>query len=90
MHVSINTQLKMTSKVAQIRAQQEELAKQLEVAMQEEREAVVKQVRQNIIDYKITATELKGLVKGRVTDKQVQEFLEKQKKSAAKKAATAT
>jgi hypothetical protein len=38
----------------------------------------------------LTGAGQKGLIKGRVTDKQVQEFLEKQKKSAAKKAATAT
>jgi sulfur relay (sulfurtransferase) DsrC/TusE family protein len=88
--VSTNTQLKMTSKVAQIRAQQEELAKQLEVAMHEERAEIVAQVRQNIVDYKITATELKGLVKGRVTEKQIEEFIAKKAKAEAKKAATAT
>ncbi len=43
----------MTSKVAQIRAQQEELAKQLEVAMQEERTAVVAKMRKDIVDFKI-------------------------------------
>ena len=80
----------MTSKVAQIRAQQEELTKQLEVAMQEERAEIVAQVRQNIVDYKITATELKGLVKGRVTEKQIEEFIAKKAKAEAKKAATAT
>jgi sulfur relay (sulfurtransferase) DsrC/TusE family protein len=85
--VSTNTKLKMTSKVAQIRAQQEELAKQLEVAMQDERADVVALVRKYIVDYKITATELKGLVKGRVTDKQIAEYNERKSKAAAKKSA---
>lgn len=72
------------SKVAQIRAQQAQLAQELEIAMKEERAAVIAQMRKDIVEFKITATDLKGVVKGRVTDKQVEEFLEKQKKKAAK------
>ena len=83
------TQLKMTSKVAQIHAQQEELAKQLEVAMTEERTAVIAQMRKDIVDYKITATELKGVIKGRVTEKQIEEFIAKKAKTEAKKASSA-
>jgi Na+-transporting NADH:ubiquinone oxidoreductase subunit NqrC len=72
------------SKVAQIDEQIAALQAARVAAMQEERAAVVAQVRKHIVDYKITATELKGLVKGRVTDQQVKDFLEKQAKKAAK------
>jgi sulfur relay (sulfurtransferase) DsrC/TusE family protein len=75
------------SKVAKIDEQIAALQQARVDAMKEERADVVALVRKYIADYDITATELKGLVKGRVTDKQIAEYNERKAKTDAKKAA---
>ncbi len=81
------------SRVQQLLAQQKQLEEDLKLAMEEERDAVVADVRDKIKRFNITATELKGLIKGRVTQKQVEEFLKRKEtaknkpKAPAKKAA---
>lgn len=65
------------SRVAEILAQQKQLEEELKTAMKEERQAAVNDVREKIKRFNISATELKGLVKGRVTQKQVEEFLKR-------------
>lgn len=72
------------SRVEEILAQQKQLEEELKVAMKEERQAAVNDVREKIKRFNISATELKGLVKGRVTQKQVEEFL-KRKETAKNK-----
>lgn len=80
------------SRVEEIIAKQKQLDEELKLAMEEERDAVVADVRDKIKRFNITATELKGLIKGRVTQKQVEEFLKRKdaskdkSKAAAKKA----
>lgn len=64
-------------RIEDIIAQKKALDEELEIAMAQEREAVIADVRQKIIHFKITATELKGLIKGRVTKKQVEEFIKR-------------
>lgn len=81
------------SRVEEIIAKQKQLDEELKLAMEEERDAVVADVRDKIKRFNITATELKGLIKGRVTQKQVEEFLKRKEtakskpKAAAKKTA---
>jgi rhodanese-related sulfurtransferase len=65
------------SRVEEIIAKQKQLDEELKLAMEEERDAVVADVRDKIKRFNITATELKGLIKGRVTQKQVEEFLKR-------------
>lgn len=72
------------SRVEELLAKQKQLEEDLKLAMEEERDAVVADVRDKIKRFNITATELKGLIKGRVTQKQVEEFL-KRKDSAKSK-----
>ena len=81
------------SRVQELLAQQKQLEEDLKLAMEEERDAVVADVRDKIKRFNITATELKGLIKGRVTQKQVEEFLKrketvKSKSKAAPKKTT--
>ena len=75
------------SKVQELLAKQKQLEEDLKLAMEEERDAVVADVRDNIKRFSITATELKGLIKGRVSKKQVEEFLRKKEGAATKKPA---
>jgi hypothetical protein len=70
------------SRVQAIIAQQKQLEEDLKIAMEEERDAVVTDVREKIRRFNITSTELKGVIKGRVTQKQVEEFIKR--KEAAK------
>lgn len=79
------------SRVQELLDKQKQLEEDLKLAMEEERDAVVADVRDKIKRFNITATELKGLIKGRVTQKQVEEFLKRKEtaknkpKAAAKK-----
>ncbi len=73
------------SRVEEILAKQKQLDEELKVAIQEERDAVVADVRDKIKRFNITATELKGLIKGRVADKYL-----KRKETAKTKAKTVT
>jgi predicted phage-related endonuclease len=77
----------MTSKVDAILAKQKELAVELEQAMKEERAAVLADIKAKIKMFDFNATDFKGMFKTRTTQKQVDDFLAKQKKAAAKKAA---
>lgn len=72
------------SRVEEILAKQKQLDEELKLAMEEERDAVVADVREKIKRFNILATELKGLIKGRVTKKQVEEYLAKQASSKNK------
>jgi 23S rRNA A1618 N6-methylase RlmF len=78
------------SKVDEILAKQKELEEQLKLAMEEERDAVLKDIKEKIKRFDFKATDFKGLLKSRVTQKQVEEFLAKKsavaKKASAKKA----
>lgn len=74
------------SKIDEILAKQKALAEELETAKLEEREAVLKDIKAKIKMFDFKATDFKGLLKSRVTQKQVDEFLAK-KAADAKKAA---
>lgn len=75
------------SKIDEILAKQKALAEELESAKLEERETVLKDIKAKIKMFDFKATDFKGLLKSRVTQKQVDEFLAK-KAADAKKAAT--
>ena len=75
------------SRVDEILAKQKELEEQLKLAMEEERDAVLKDIKEKIKRFDFKATDFKGLLKSRVTQKQVEEFLAK--KEAGVKRATA-
>jgi hypothetical protein len=75
------------SKIDAILAKQKALAEELESAKLEERETVLKDIKAKIKMFDFKATDFKGLLKSRVTQKQVDEFLAK-KAADAKKAAT--
>ena len=77
------------SRVDDIIAKQKQLDEELKLAMEEERDAVVADVRDKIKRFNITATELKGLIKGRVTQKQVEEFLKRKETAKSKPKAAA-
>ncbi len=77
------------SRVEEIIAKQKQLDEELKLAMEEERDAVVADVRDKIKRFNITATELKGLIKGRVTQKQVEEFLKRKETAKSKPKAPA-
>ena len=72
------------SRVQELLAKQKQLEEDLKLAMEEERDAVVADVRDKIKRFNITATELKGLIKGRVTQKQVEEFLKRKENAKTK------
>jgi hypothetical protein len=75
------------SKIDAILAKQKALADELETAKLEERDTVLKDIKAKIKMFDFKATDFKGLLKSRVTQKQVDEFLAK-KSADAKKAAT--
>jgi hypothetical protein len=77
------------SRVEEIIAKQKQLDEELKLAMEEERDAVVADVRDKIKRFNITATELKGLIKGRVTQKQVEDFLKRKETAKSKPKAAA-
>jgi len=79
------------SRIDEILAKQKELAEELELAKQQERDAVLKDIKEKIKMFDFKATDFKGLLKSRVTQKQVDEFLKRKEaeknkpKVAAKK-----
>jgi hypothetical protein len=79
------------SRIDEILAKQKELAEELELAKQQERDAVLKDIKEKIKMFDFKATDFKGLFKSRVTQKQVDEFLKRKEaeknkpKAAAKK-----
>lgn len=78
-------------RIDEILAKQKELAEELEIAKQQERDAVLKDIKEKIKMFDFKATDFKGLFKSRVTQKQVDEFLKRKEaeknkpKAAAKK-----
>jgi len=74
-------------RVEELLAKQKQIEEDIKLAMEEERDAVVAEVREKIKRFNISATELKGLVKGRVTQKQVEDYLKRKQstKTSAKK-----
>jgi hypothetical protein len=75
------------SKIDAILAKQKALAEELETAKLEERETVLKDIKAKIKMFDFKATDFKGLLKSRVTQKQVDEFLAKKALDAKKAAA---
>ena len=65
------------SKIDAILAKQKELADELETAKLEERDSVLKDIKAKIKMFDFKASDFKGLLKSRVTQKQVDEFLAK-------------
>lgn len=76
------------SRVAELQARIKEAQEELEVAKKSERSEALKRIKEEIKFYDFKATDFKGLLKSRVTQKQVDEFLAK--KSAEVKKASAT
>ena len=78
------------SRVAELQARIKEAQAELEDAKQSERADALKRIKEEIKFYDFKATDFKGLLKSRVTQKQVDEFLAKKaadaKKASAKKA----
>lgn len=78
-------------RIDEIIAKQKELAEELELAKQQERDAVLKDIKEKIKMFDFKASDFKGMFKSRVTQKQVQEFLKRKEadktkpKAAAKK-----
>ena len=77
------------SKIDAILAKQKELEEDLKLAKLEERDVVLKDIKKKITMFDFKATDFKGLLKSRVTQKQVDAFNAKKataaKKTAAKK-----
>lgn len=76
------------SKIDAILAKQKALADELETAKLEERDTVLKDIKAKIKMFDFKATDFKGLLKSRVTQKQVDEFLAKKAADAKKASAT--
>jgi len=78
-------------RIDEIIAKQKELAEELELAKQQERDAVLKDIKDKIKMFDFKASDFKGMFKSRVTQKQVEEFLKRKEadkskpKTAAKK-----
>lgn len=77
------------SRVDQILAKQKELEEELKEAMSEERTQVLQDIKEKIKRFDFKATDFKGLLKSRVTQKQVEEFLAKKAADGVKKTAKA-
>lgn len=79
------------SRVDEILAKQKALAEELDLAKQEERDEVLKDIKAKIKMFDFKASDFKGLLKSRVTQSQVDAFNAKKataaKKTAAKKTA---
>jgi hypothetical protein len=77
------------SRVAELQARIKEAQAELEDAKESERADALKRIKEEIKFYDFKATDFKGLLKSRVTQKQVDEFLAKKsiavKKTVSKK-----
>jgi hypothetical protein len=73
------------SRVAELQARIKEAQAELEEAKESEKAEALKRIREEIKFYEFKATDFKGLLKSRVTQNQVDEFVAK-KAAAAKKA----
>jgi len=67
------------NRVDEILSQQKRLEEELKIAMEEERDAVLKDIRAKIKMFDFKATDFKGMFKTRITQKQVDEFIERKK-----------
>jgi len=77
------------NRVDEILSQQKKLEEELKIAMEEERDAVLKDIKAKIKMFDFKATDFKGMFKTRITQKQVDEFLERKKAEVAKPKETA-
>jgi hypothetical protein len=77
------------SRIDDILAKQKALAGELELAKQEERDNVLKDIKEKIKMFDFKASDFKGLLKSRVTQKQVEDFMAR-KEAAKSKPKTAT
>lgn len=73
------------SRVDEILAKQKALEEELKLAMEEERDAVLADIKAKIRRFDFKASDFKGYFKSRVTQKQVDEFLAKKAADAKKK-----
>ena len=64
-------------RIDEIIAKQKELAEELELAKQQERDAVLKDIKEKIKMFDFKASDFKGMFKSRVTQKRVDEFLQR-------------
>jgi len=76
-------------RIDEIIAKQKELAEELELAKQQERDAVLKDIKEKIKMFDFKASDFKGMFKSRVTQKQVDDFLKRKQTEATKPKATA-
>jgi hypothetical protein len=72
------------NRVDQILSQQKKLEEELKVAMEEERDVVLKDIKAKIKMFDFKAVDFKGMFKTRITQKQVDEFLERKKAEITK------
>ena len=77
------------SRIDEILAKQKELAEELELAKQQERDAVLKDIKEKIKMFDFKASDFKGMFKSRVTQKQVEEFLKRKEADKSKPKAVA-
>jgi hypothetical protein len=75
------------SRVAELQAQIKQAQAELDDAKKFERNDALKRIKEEIKFYDFKATDFKGLLKSRVTQKQVDEFLAKKAADAKKTAA---
>lgn len=75
------------SRVAELQARIKEAQAELDDAKKFERNDALKRIKEEIKFYDFKATDFKGLLKSRVTQKQVDEFLAKKAADAKKTAA---
>ena len=73
------------SRIDDILAKQKALAEELDLAKQEEREVVLKDIKEKIKMFDFKASDFKGLLKSRVTKSQVDAYNAKKLASANKK-----
>jgi hypothetical protein len=76
-------------RIDDILAKQKALAEELELAKQQERDEVLKDIKEKIRMFDFKASDFKGMFRSRVTKKQVEEFL-KRKQAETTKPKTAT
>lgn len=76
-------------RIDEIIAKQKELAEELELAKQQERDAVLKDIKEKIKMFDFKASDFKGMFKSRVTQKQVEDFLKRKEADKSKPRAAA-
>ncbi len=76
-------------RIDEIIAKQKELAEELELAKQQERDAVLKDIKEKIKMFDFKASDFKGMFKSRVTQKQVEDFLKRKEDDKTKSKAAA-